>query len=151
MAGFWLLRTGVRQIHSEQKKRKRNKYRPFFQCYNLTSAKLITPKHSERQPRITQDIGKFFIIKTGGSMRRIIRRSVCTAESTTESRNAFSNTFHNDMERRNPYQSKNRRRLPEPTPASFTSPVYNTSYLSGTVKARRYEVRMRQRHMQCEE
>jgi hypothetical protein len=56
-------------------------------------------------------------------MRRIIRRTVCTAESTTESRCAVSHTFHNVVEKRNPYRSINRRRLPEPTPASLFSAV----------------------------
>jgi len=41
----------------------------------------------------------------------------------------------NLVEKRNPYQSKNRRRRPKPTPASVSSPVYNTSYLSRTVRA----------------
>jgi len=35
-------------------------------------------------------------------MRRIISRTVCAAESTTESRSAISHMFHNDMEKRNP-------------------------------------------------
>jgi hypothetical protein len=60
-------------------------------------------------------------------MRRIVRRIVCTAESTTESRSAISHTFHNVVEKRNPYRSVNRRRLPEPTPASLLSPPYNMS------------------------
>jgi hypothetical protein len=59
-------------------------------------------------------------------MHRIVRRTVCTAESKTESRSAISHTLHNIVEKRNPYQSKNRRRRPEPTPASV-SLVYNTS------------------------
>jgi len=63
-----------------------------------------------------------------------VERIVCTTENTTESHSAISNTFHNDMEKQNPYQSKSRRRRPEPTPASFSSPVYNISYLSGTLK-----------------
>jgi len=67
----------------------------------------------------------------GGSMRRIIRRTVCTAESTTESRSAISHTLHNVVEKQNPYHAKSRRRLRETTPPSFTSPVHNTSYLSG--------------------
>jgi len=41
---------------------------------------------------------------------------------TTESHSAISNRFHNDMEKRNPYQSKSRRRHPEPTPAPLSSP-----------------------------
>jgi hypothetical protein len=32
-----------------------------IQCHNLTSTKLITPKHSETQPRITQDIGNILL------------------------------------------------------------------------------------------
>jgi len=40
------------------------------------------------------------------------------------------NTFHNVVEKRNPYQSKNRRRRPEPTPALLLCPPYNISYLS---------------------
>jgi hypothetical protein len=48
----------------------------------------------------------------------IVERTVCTAKNTTKSRSAISNTFHNDMEKRNPYQSKTRRRSPKPTPAS---------------------------------
>jgi hypothetical protein len=60
-------------------------------------------------------------------MRRIISRTVCTAESTTESRSAISNTFLNDMEKRNRHQSKSRNLRPKPTPVSVSSPVYNTS------------------------
>jgi hypothetical protein len=56
-------------------------------------------------------------------MRRIIRRTVCTAESTTESRSVISHTFHNDMEKQHPHKSKRRRRRHEPTPASFFSGV----------------------------
>jgi hypothetical protein len=59
-------------------------------------------------------------------MRRIIRRTVCTAESTMKSRRAVSHTFHNVVEKRNPYRC----RLPEPTTASLLSPPYNMSYLS---------------------
>jgi hypothetical protein len=58
-------------------------------------------------------------------MRRIISRTVCTAESTTESRSAISHTFHNVVEKRNPYWSVNRSRLPEPTPASLLSLPYS--------------------------
>jgi hypothetical protein len=61
------------------------------------------------------------------------------------------NTFHNVVEKRNPYQYKYRRQRPEPTPVSFYSPVYNTSYPSRTVKAMCQEVRMRLGHMECEE
>jgi hypothetical protein len=67
-------------------------------------------------------------------MRRIIRRTVCTAESTTESRSAISHTFHNVVEKQNPCQSKNQRRRPVPTPASLLFSPYNI-YLSKTVKA----------------
>jgi hypothetical protein len=84
-------------------------------------------------------------------MRSIIRRTVCTAESTVDSRSAISHMFHNDMEKQNSYQSKSRRRRHEQTPASFSSPVYNTSYLSGTVKVICQEVHMCLRHMECEE
>jgi hypothetical protein len=49
------------------------------------------------------------------------------------------------------HMSKIRRRRPEPTPASVYSPVYNTSYRSRVVKEICYEVRMRLRHMECEE
>jgi hypothetical protein len=52
-------------------------------------------------------------------MRRIISRTVCIAESATESRSAISHTFHNDIEKRK-YVLKS-------TPASVSSPVYNTS------------------------
>jgi len=60
-------------------------------------------------------------------MRRIIRWTVCNAERTTESRNAILQTFHNYMEKRNPCQSDSRRRRPQSTPASVSSPVHNTS------------------------
>jgi hypothetical protein len=63
------------------------------------------------------------------------QRTACTTENTTKSQSAVSNTFHNDMDKKNPYQFKSRRRRPEPTPASFSSPLYSTSYLSRTVKA----------------
>jgi len=62
-----------------------------------------------------------------------VERTVCATENKTEGRIAVSNTVHNDMWKRNPYQSRSRR--PEPTPASLSSPVYNTSYLSRAVKA----------------
>jgi hypothetical protein len=68
-------------------------------------------------------------------MRRIISRTVFTAESTTESRSAISHTFHNVVEKRNPCQSKNRRRRFEPTVASLFFSVYSISYPSRTVKA----------------
>jgi hypothetical protein len=68
-------------------------------------------------------------------MRSIIRRKVSTAESAKESRSAISNTFHNVVEKRNPYSSKNRCRRPEPTTASLFCPPYNISYLSRTAKA----------------
>jgi hypothetical protein len=54
-------------------------------------------------------------------------RTVCTTANTTESRSAFSNMFHNDMDERDSYQCKSRRRRPEPTPATVFSPVYNIS------------------------
>jgi hypothetical protein len=68
-------------------------------------------------------------------MRRILRRTVCTAESTTESRSAISHTLHGVVEKRNPYQSKNRRQRPELTLASLSCPAYSITYLSRTVKA----------------
>jgi len=52
-----------------------------------------------------------------------------------ESRSSITNTFHNVVEKRNPYQSKNRCRRPEQTPASLLWPPYNISYLTRTVKA----------------
>jgi hypothetical protein len=61
-----------------------------------------------------------------------VERTVCATENTTEPRSAVSNTFHNDMDKRNPYQSKSRHRRPEPTPVSVSSPVYNTSYVKGS-------------------
>jgi hypothetical protein len=56
-------------------------------------------------------------------MRRIIPRTVCTSESATESRSAISHTLHDVLEKRNPYQSKNRRRRPKQTLASLLSGV----------------------------
>jgi hypothetical protein len=84
-------------------------------------------------------------------MRRIISRTVCIAESTTESRSAISHTLHNVVEKRNPYKSKNRRRRPEPTLASLLCPAYSISYLSRTVKKVFWLVHIRLRYMQCEE
>jgi hypothetical protein len=52
-----------------------------------------------------------------------------------ESRCSITYTFHNVVEKRNPYKSKNRRRHPEPTPASLLYPMYNMSYVSRSVKA----------------
>jgi len=51
-----------------------------------------------------------------------------------ESHSSITNTFHNVVEKRNPYQFKNRRRRPEPTPASPLCPTYNMPYLSRTAK-----------------
>jgi hypothetical protein len=59
---------------------------------------------------------------------------VCTTENTTESLSSIMNTFHNVVEKRNLYQSQNRRRRPEPTPASLWCPSYNISHLSRTAK-----------------
>jgi hypothetical protein len=53
-------------------------------------------------------------------MRRIIRRTLCIAESTTESLSALLHTFHNVVEKRNPYQSKNRRRRITSSSHQFT-------------------------------
>jgi len=70
----------------------------------------------------------------GGSMLRIISRNVCTAKSTTESITAISHKIHN-VEKRNPYQSKNRRRRREPKLASLLCPAYSISYQSRRAKA----------------
>jgi len=60
---------------------------------------------------------------------------MCTTENTTESRSSITNTFRNDVEKRNPYQYKNRRRRTKPTPASLLWQLYNVLYLSRIVKA----------------
>jgi len=52
-----------------------------------------------------------------------VDKTVCPTVNTTQLRSAVLNMFHNDMEKRNPYQSKSRRRLPEPTPVSVSSLV----------------------------
>jgi uncharacterized protein len=39
-----------------------------------------------------------------------VERTVCKDENTTESRSSIKNTFHNVVEKRNPYQYENRRR-----------------------------------------
>jgi len=52
-----------------------------------------------------------------------------------ESHSSITNTSHNAVEKRNPYQSKNRRRRPEPTLGSLLCPANSISYLSRTVKA----------------
>jgi hypothetical protein len=49
-------------------------------------------------------------------------------------RSSITNTFHKDEKKLNTYQPKNRRRRPEPTPASLLCTAYNVSYLSRTVK-----------------
>jgi len=61
------------------------------------------------------------------------------------------NMFHHVVEERNPYQSKNRSRRPEPTLASLLCPPYNMSYLSRAVNTVCWQLRMRLRYMQCEE
>jgi hypothetical protein len=57
------------------------------------------------------------------STRRKLR-GLSVLPKITESRSAISNAFHNNMEKRDSYQSKCRRRHSEPTTASFSSPVY---------------------------
>jgi hypothetical protein len=84
-------------------------------------------------------------------MRRITRRTLCTAESTTESRSAISHTFHNVVEKRNPYRYINRRQLHEPTPASLLSPPYNMPYLSRCVMALSWILRIRVRQLHSAE
>jgi len=73
-----------------------------------------------------------------------MRRAICAVYDErwqdriwykTESRSSITNMFQNVVEKRNPCQSKNRRRRPEPTPTSLLCPAYNISYLSRTVKA----------------
>jgi hypothetical protein len=64
-----------------------------------------------------------------------VKGTVFFSKYTSETHSAISHTFHNDMEKQNPYQSKSRRRRPETMPASFSSPVYSTSCLSGIFKA----------------
>jgi hypothetical protein len=64
-----------------------------------------------------------------------VERTVCATENTTESYSDVLNTFHNVMGKRHPYQSNIQRPRHEPTPSSVSSSVYNTSYLSRTVKA----------------
>jgi len=73
-------------------------------------------------------------------------RNVCTAENRTESLSATWNTFHNTVVKWNPYGSKNWRRHPEPTPASLLSPSYIIPYLSRTVMAASWLLRMRLSH-----
>jgi len=53
--------------------------------------------------------------------------TVSTTENTTESYNSITNTFHNIVDKRNPYKSKNLRWRPEPTPSSLLCPPYNIS------------------------
>jgi hypothetical protein len=68
-------------------------------------------------------------------MCRIMGKTVCTAQTTTESRNTIAHTLHDVVEKQNPYQSENQRRRPEPTPASVLCVHYNVPYLSRTAKA----------------
>jgi hypothetical protein len=53
-------------------------------------------------------------------------RTICPTENTTESRSSIMNTSQNVVGKRNTYQSNNRSRLPEPTPASLVSGVQYT-------------------------
>jgi len=71
--------------------------------------------------------------------------TVCNTENTTEFRSSIKNTLQNVVEKQNSYRSKNRPRRPEPTPASRLCPPYNISYLSRTLKAVCWLVRMRLR------
>jgi hypothetical protein len=64
-----------------------------------------------------------------------VEKIVFDTENKTESRSSITNKFQNIVEKPNPYQSENRRRRPEPTPASLLCTVYYVSYLSRTVKA----------------
>jgi hypothetical protein len=48
-----------------------------------------------------------------------VQKTVFDTENETESRSSLTKTFQNIVEKQNPYQSKNRRRRPEPTPASL--------------------------------
>jgi hypothetical protein len=64
-----------------------------------------------------------------------VEKAVFDTENKTESRSSFTNTFQNIVEKPNPYQCKNRRLTPEPTPASLLCTAHNISYLSRAVKA----------------
>jgi len=55
------------------------------------------------------------------------------------------------MEKRNTHESQNGRRHPVPTLASLLSPANDISYLSRTVKAVCWQVRICLRYMKCEE
>jgi hypothetical protein len=58
-----------------------------------------------------------------------VQKTIYTIENTTKSRSYITNTFHNVVEKRNPYQSKNQLRRPDPTPASLLCTLYNISYV----------------------
>jgi hypothetical protein len=64
-----------------------------------------------------------------------VKRTECTTENTTESHVSIKETFQNVVEKRNQYQSKNRRRRPEETTVSLLNSAYSITYLSRTVKA----------------
>jgi hypothetical protein len=51
-----------------------------------------------------------------------VEKTVFITENTTESRSSVNNMFHNVVEKRKPYEFKNRYRRPEPTPASLLYP-----------------------------
>jgi hypothetical protein len=48
-----------------------------------------------------------------------VEKTVFITENTTESRTSINKMSHNVVEKRNPYEFKNRYRRPEPTPASL--------------------------------
>jgi uncharacterized protein YraI len=74
-----------------------------------TPASVSTPVYIISQEQWRQHAGSAHGSRTYGTW--IIK-------STTK----ITNTFHNVVEKRNPYQSKNRRQRPEPTPASLLYP-----------------------------
>jgi hypothetical protein len=69
------------------------------------------------------------------SIRRTLRGPSVLPKTQRYRAVLFGTRFHNDMEKRIPYQSNGRLRRSESTPASVSSPLYNTAYLSRTVKA----------------
>jgi len=116
-----------------------------LQCPNLTSTNLIPPKPFKTQPRISWYTGNVLIIKMRGGLRRTMCAVYLQVWEDRNRGSTISNTFGNDIEKRNSYQSK------KSTPTSLLPAGNNMSYVSRTVKAMCWQVRMRLRQTQREE
>jgi hypothetical protein len=85
----------------------------------FVSKNILYSMFSQTQPLGKEGKLKFFYMEFITTLRSTVLRGPSVLPKTTESRSFIMNTFHNVVEKRNPYQSKHRRRRPGPSRRRF--------------------------------